>query len=139
MCECRVDTVRSIWELPAGVLARFFELLAEAQDRGEPKDFPRQPEGERGPGAASSPATAGSASLAARSDDDCPTRPRRRDLVRQIGGLIDQDTTSAAVPATLEKIVGNLDRLHPVTQVDRHQGFAANLHAPPSRCCGRRL
>jgi hypothetical protein len=126
---------RAIDLVPAGVLARFFELLAEAQDRDEPKDFPRQPEGRARPGAASSPATAGSASLAARSDDDCPTR--HRDLVRQIGGQIDQNATSAAVPATFEKIVGNLDRFHPVTPVDRHQGFAANLHAPPSRCCGR--
>jgi hypothetical protein len=45
------------------------------------------------------------------------------DLVRQIGGLIDQNATSAAadtVPATFEKIVGNLDRLHPITPVDRH-------------------
>jgi hypothetical protein len=128
---------RAIDLVPAGVLARFFELYAEAQDRGEPKDFPRQPEGERDLVQPARQQPQDQHLL--RLDQMMTVRHGRgvEDLVRQIGGLIDQNATSAAVPTTFEKIVGNLDRLHPVTPVDRHQGFAANLHAPPSRCCGR--
>jgi hypothetical protein len=36
------------------------------------------------------------------------------------GRGVERGSAADTVPATFEKIVGNLDRLHPITPVDRH-------------------